>query len=65
MTPLGWTYALAVWGYALAWFLVKDLVKVEVSRLMHLGTAGHQRHVARVNAHLHPAAAGKPTSATA
>src|ERR1035437_4224494 len=65
MTPLGWTYALAVWGYALAWFLVKDLGKVEGCRLMHLGTAGHQRHVARVNAHLHPAAAGKPTSATA
>ena len=56
MTPLGWTYALAVWGYALVWFFINDLVKVEVYRLMHLGTARHQRHLARVNASLHPAA---------
>jgi H+-transporting ATPase len=27
MTPIGWTRALAVWGYALAWFLVNDQVK--------------------------------------
>jgi H+-transporting ATPase len=56
MTPLGWKYALAVWGYALVWFLINDLVKVEVYRLLHLGTARHQRHLARVNASLHPAA---------
>jgi H+-transporting ATPase len=55
MTPLGWKYALAVWGYALVWFLINDLVKVEAYRLMHLGTARHQRHLARVNASLHPA----------
>ena len=24
MTPLGWGWALFVWGYALAWFLVTD-----------------------------------------
>ena len=55
MTPLGWKYALLVWGYALVWFFINDLVKVEVYRLMHLGTANHQRHLARVNASLHPA----------
>ena len=32
--------------------------------MMHLGTASHQRHLARVNASLHPAAV-KPTKATA
>ena len=53
MTPLGWKYALLVWGYALVWFFINDLVKVEVYRLMHLGTARHQRHLARVNASLH------------
>ena len=37
------------------WFLINDLVKVEVYRLLHLGTARHQRHLARVNASLHPA----------
>ena len=28
MTPLGWGWALFVWGYALAWFLVTDPVKL-------------------------------------
>ncbi len=28
MTPLGWGWALFVWGYALAWFLVNDRVKL-------------------------------------
>jgi len=28
MTPLGWGWALFVWGYALAWFLVSDRVKL-------------------------------------
>ena len=28
MTPLGWGSALFVWGYALAWFLVNDRVKL-------------------------------------
>jgi H+-transporting ATPase len=30
MTPLGWGWALFVWGYALAWFLVNDRVKLLV-----------------------------------
>jgi H+-transporting ATPase len=28
MAPIGWGWALAVWGYALAWFLVNDRVKL-------------------------------------
>jgi H+-transporting ATPase len=28
MTPLGWSWALFVWGYALVWFLVNDRVKL-------------------------------------
>ena len=28
MTPLGWTWAAIVWGYALAWFVVSDGVKL-------------------------------------
>ena len=28
MAPLGWGWALFVWGYALAWFLVNDRVKL-------------------------------------
>ncbi len=28
MTPLGWSWAALVWGYALVWFLVNDRVKL-------------------------------------
>ncbi len=33
MTPLGWGWALFVWGYALAWFLVTDRVKLVAYRV--------------------------------
>jgi H+-transporting ATPase len=33
MTPLGWKWALFVWGYALAWFLVNDWVKLAAYRI--------------------------------
>ena len=28
MTPLGWGWALFTWGYALAWFLLNDRLKL-------------------------------------
>jgi H+-transporting ATPase len=34
MTPLGWGWALFVWGYALAWFIVNDRVKLFAYRLL-------------------------------
>jgi hypothetical protein len=34
MTPLGWGYAAIVWGYALAWFLLTDLIKLLAYRLL-------------------------------
>jgi len=33
MTPIGWGWGLAVWGYALAWFLVNDRVKLLAYRV--------------------------------
>jgi H+-transporting ATPase len=33
MTPIGWGWALFVWGYALAWFLVGDRVKLLAYRV--------------------------------
>ena len=33
MKPLGWGWALFVWGYALAWFLVNDRVKLLAYRI--------------------------------
>jgi H+-transporting ATPase len=34
MTPLGWGWALFVWGYALAWFLATDPVKLLAYRVL-------------------------------
>jgi H+-transporting ATPase len=34
MTPLGWGWAAAVWGYAVAWFLVSDRIKLLAYRIL-------------------------------
>ncbi len=34
MPPIGWGWALAVWGYALAWFLLNDRVKLVAYRIL-------------------------------
>jgi len=34
MAPIGWGPALLIWGYALAWLLINDLVKVMAARLI-------------------------------
>lgn len=34
MAPIGWWWALAVWAYALAWFLLNDRVKIVACRLL-------------------------------
>jgi H+-transporting ATPase len=33
MTPIGWTWALGVWAYSLAWFVVDDRVKLAGYRM--------------------------------
>jgi H+-transporting ATPase len=33
MTPLGWGWALFVWAYALAWFLLNDRIKILAYRI--------------------------------
>ncbi|MFD1660664.1 plasma-membrane proton-efflux P-type ATPase [Streptomyces caeni] len=43
MTPLGWAWAAAVWGYALIWFLVEDRVKLAAHHWL-----GHHPRRARV-----------------
>jgi H+-transporting ATPase len=34
MPPISWGWALAVWGYALAWFLINDRVKLAAYRIL-------------------------------
>jgi H+-transporting ATPase len=33
MAPIGWNWALAVWGYAIAWVLFNDRVKLAAYRI--------------------------------
>jgi H+-transporting ATPase len=33
MAPIGWHWALVVWGYAIAWFLVNDRIKIAAYRI--------------------------------
>jgi H+-transporting ATPase len=40
MTPIGWGWALLVWGYALAWFFVNDLVKQAAYRIFDKNNKG-------------------------
>ena len=40
MAPIGWTWAAVVWGYAFAWFLVNDRIKLAAYKIFdmtHLG----------------------------
>ena len=46
VTPLAWYWALLVWGYALAWFLVNDRVKLLACRLLDHAKAGTKPAVA-------------------
>lgn len=34
ITPTGWEYALWMWGYALVWFVINDVVKMSAYRLL-------------------------------
>ena len=34
MVPIGWTWALVIWGYALVWFLVNDRIKLAAYRII-------------------------------
>ena len=43
MTPLGWGWALFVWGYAVAWFLVTDPVKLLAYRVLDPVKSGAAR----------------------
>ncbi len=40
ITPIGWTYALAMWAYALVWFLVNDAIKLAVYRGLRTRAGG-------------------------
>jgi H+-transporting ATPase len=45
MAPIGWRWALFVWGYALAWFLVNDRVKLGAYKIFDLQGGGLMAHL--------------------
>ena len=45
MAPIGWTFALAVWGYALLWLPVESAIAVGVRRLVDRRAARRQTPV--------------------
>ena len=53
VTPIGWEIALAVWGYALAWFAINNVVKVYLYRLIRQQVRGEARHIGRIQTWLH------------
>ena len=59
VAPLWWGWAAMVWGYALAWFLVTDPVKLLAYRLLDPGAGGKNvsvsRHAPGFNAQAQPA----------
>lgn len=52
VTPIGWTYALAIWAYALAWLPIESLVAIIVRRLFDMETGFQKRTLASLEAHL-------------
>jgi H+-transporting ATPase len=74
MTPLGWGWALFVWGYALAWFLVNDRVKLLAYRILDPPNAEaktnaqtmpqHEAKAAEPNAEAKPGAEAVSKTAT-
>jgi H+-transporting ATPase len=52
VTPIGWTYALIIWAYALAWLPISSAVAICVRRLFDLESAPLLRHLHRVESDL-------------
>jgi H+-transporting ATPase len=51
--PVGWRYALGVWAYSLAWFLVNSGAKVLTYRLLSHQARHQAGHLRRVESPLH------------
>jgi H+-transporting ATPase len=47
MSSIGWAWAFIVWGYALAWFLINDRVKLAAYRIFDQFEPGFLRKVHR------------------
>jgi H+-transporting ATPase len=55
VTPIGWTYALAIWAYALAWLPIESAVAIAVRKLFDMETGRQVRHLESIEAPLNRA----------
>jgi H+-transporting ATPase len=55
MTPIGWHWALLVWGYALVWFFVNDRIKLGAYRIFDAHGGGLMTHFWNKHARPQPA----------
>jgi H+-transporting ATPase len=54
MTPLGWGWAAAVWGYAVAWFLISDRIKLLAYRILDPARSQSHERASSNNERTHP-----------
>jgi H+-transporting ATPase len=54
ITPVPWWAIGLVWGYAILWMVILDLVKVATYRHLELSGGHHRRFLGRLRATLHP-----------
>ena len=55
--PIGWTYALLIWAYALAWLPINSAVAIAVRRLFDMEWGFHKHHLTGVERHVSGAGA--------
>ncbi len=55
--PIGWTYALLIWAYALAWLPINSAVAIAARRLFDMEWGFHKRHLTGVEGHVSRAGA--------
>jgi len=52
VTPIGWSYALAIWAYALAWLPINTAIALAVRRLLDRRALNHQTLLDRAETHM-------------
>jgi H+-transporting ATPase len=51
MYPISWRWALLIWGYALAWFLINDLIKLAAYRVFDPEAVGLLGRIRKLTEH--------------
>ena len=55
MAPIGWRWALLIWGYALVWFVINDRIKLGAYRILDAHRGGLITHFWKTHTRQQPA----------